>query len=146
MTLRSFLRIVLWLFLALILAAFAAALGAQEPPNPAPAPTAAIRIDWRAAAASPRTALAVDAFARGLDAYSTRRADRDGHNHEMFLPDAISGHASTMVAYGAAVVTVDWLASHELRRRGHRRLADLLIWIDASQDMVCAGHNLTLHK
>ena len=117
---------------ALILA-FAAPLSAQLPDAPKPQID---RLQW--------SLLAADAGIRGLDVYSTQRMLERG-GHEKFLPDSISHHPGTMLAYSAAVVVTDWVIGRMLTRHHHRRLAQLATIVDISVDAPGAIHNLYIN-
>lgn len=143
---RALVRIFGWLLLALILGALAVVVDGQEPPHQtaeqflaslpsAPDPSRAQPLDW--------TLLTLDASARALDTYSTTRMLNRGHR-ELFLPVGIAGNPAAMAAYSAGVVGAVWLTSRELRRHGHRRLAQLVVATDAAQDGWWAVQNLFL--
>ena len=127
-----------WLLLAFVLLTAGAALGQdvrQELPE-APRPQRD-RLEL--------SLLLANAGIRTLDVYSTHRMLVQG-NHEILLPQAIAGHAWSMVTYSAGTVTLDWWATRQLERRGHRKLARLVTIIDIGQDAPWAVHNLFLKQ
>ena len=87
--------------------------------------------------------LLLDASARALDCYSTRRMLDQG-NREAILPRAIAGHPLPMAVYSASTIGVDWFTARWLNKRGHRRLARLTIVADLGQDLYFGVKNLTL--
>ncbi len=126
---------------AVILLALALSLAAQQAQGQhQPAQAAFPHIDWAAAA---RSGFLADTVARSLDVYSTHRMlAHDGH--EVILPGFISHHPAAMTAYSAGAVTGnEWLA-RRLVKKGHPRLAKLLVWGDAAQVGWLAGRNFTV--
>lgn len=138
------------LLVALILSApmFAASASAELPdapmpvvlmrPLPAPRPIRKPRLDrtdW--------ALLTADAASRALDVYSTRCMLRQG-DHEKLLPGFVANHASTMIAYSAGAVAMDYFAARYLVRHRHPRLAKIALMADFAQDAPWAVHNLFL--
>lgn len=137
------------LIAALILSApmFAASASAELPdapmpvvlmrPLPAPRPIQKPRLDrtdW--------ALLTADAASRALDVYSTRWMVRQG-DHEKLLPGFVANHASTMTAYSAGAVAMDYFAARYLVRH-HPRMAKIALLADFAQDAPWAIHNLFL--
>jgi hypothetical protein len=91
------------------------------------------------------TLLSADASIRALDVYSTHQMLVNG-NHEIFLPGFIADHTSTMAAFSAGMVGVNWWAARSLERHHHPKIAHLVTMIDIAQDAPWAIHNLMLSK
>jgi hypothetical protein len=87
--------------------------------------------------------LAADAGIRGLDVYSTQKMLGNGY-HELLMPTAIASRPAAMASLEALdVLGVRW-ASQRLERHGHRKLARLVVILDAASDAPWAVHNLVL--
>lgn len=87
--------------------------------------------------------LASDYAVRNVDAYSTHWMLQDPHNHEKFLPDAISHHQTVMFLYSNAVVQVDRVIFNRLRRK-HPKVARVFLATEVLSDGYWAFHNFTL--
>lgn len=88
------------------------------------------------------SALAADASMRGLDAYSTT-VMLDHGCHEMILPNFIASHPSTMSAFGASVVVLNYFSARKLGRR-HPFMRWLVPAADAASTGSFAIHNFFL--
>lgn len=117
----------------LLLSAQVARAQEAHPVNPAMR-----RIDW--------ALLAANASTRALDAYSTRRFLENGSGREAVLPGFVVNHDSTMAAYSAGAVGLNYLVFRYLRRHGHPVLARASVAIDTASVAPWAVHNLFLHR
>ena len=118
----------------LLAASLATVHGQDIPEAPKPQPD---RMEW--------SLLAIDASSRALDVYMTRYSLTHG-GREIFLPPFIVNHASTMAAYSAGAIALDWLVARRLERHGHRKLAHTLTMLDIGQDPPGAIANLLPHN
>jgi hypothetical protein len=87
---------------------------------------------------------ALDAAARGLDAYSTFRALQGKNNQEMVLPEAIVKSQPALYGFGASVVLSEYLGYRFLNARHHAKIARWLPYFDAALVFPFAVHNLSL--
>jgi hypothetical protein len=87
--------------------------------------------------------LVADAASRGLDVYSTHRAQVEGYR-ELTLPECFARHPAAMEGLeGLDVAGQYWLA-RRLEKRGHWKLARAATLIDFGADLPSAVHNLYL--
>lgn len=79
---------------------------------------------------------------RANDAYSTHYALSHG-THETQLPDAISGNNDAMWSYSIGIVGVQALATYELNRHVHHKLALASEYVHLGYDLAVGIRNYT---
>jgi len=132
-------RVLDWVMLVLSVFGYGAGCVALAPGQELPeAPRPHLRL------AQPRFAAATIATrvaARSLDVVSTNRVlgMRGGREYE--LPPWIVNHTASLAGFEAGVVGAEMLGEHELRRRGHRRLARLVPLLDTTAVSVTVAMN-----
>ena len=86
----------------------------------------------------------LDATARGIDAFSTRRALRNEQNQEMFLPGAIVKSQPALTAFSSSIVAAEFVGYRFLTTHHHRKIARWTPYVDAALVLPFAIHNFLL--
>jgi hypothetical protein len=97
-----------------------------------------------------------DTTTRAMDAWTTRHVlnlpctapaydpSYNCHVREAILPHAIASSTAGMWSYSLSMAALQAFGAHEMTRRGHRRMARMMLMGDIGQEAAYDVHNLTL--